>query len=75
MEIALYAMFVGLLIPEIKRSNSKLKVVILAVLISSALSWLPFFNLSEGWIITITTLISAIFAARFIKVEGDRVGK
>ncbi len=75
MEIALYAMFVGLLIPEIKRSNSKLKVVTLAVFISSALSWSPFFNLSEGWIITITTLVSAIFAARFIKVEGDRVGK
>lgn len=75
MEIALYAMFVGLLIPEIKRANSKLKVVILAVFISSGLSWLPGFNLSEGWIITVTTLISAIFAAKFIKVEGDRVGK
>ena len=75
MEIALYAMFVGLLIPEIKRSNSKLKVVILAVFISSGLSWLPVFNLSEGWIITITTLVSALFAAKFIKVEGDRVVK
>ena len=74
MEIALYAMFIGLLVPEFKRSKSKIKVAGLALLISLILSWQPFIAISEGWVITFTTLISALLAAKFIRVEGESNG-
>lgn len=64
MEIALYAMFVGLLIPEIRTSSSKGLAALAAVVISSVLLLLPG-EISESWIITFSTLFSALIAASF----------
>lgn len=60
MGIALYAMFIGLLIPSLKRSRPALTVALLAAVVHSLLRWLPFTaGLSDGWGIILATLCSA----------------
>lgn len=72
MGIALYAMFIALIVPSAKKSKAALIVVIIAVVISSALKFLPFVNLiSEGWSIIITTIIAAAIGAVFFPREDD----
>jgi len=72
MEIALYAMFIGLLYPEVSSAVPKLYVALLALFLSSLLHWLPGMELSEGWIITLVTLISALAGAALF---NDQVGE
>ncbi len=71
MEIALYAMFLGIIVPEVKKSNPKLIVVSLALFLSSLLTWNPFLVLAEGWRIILVTAISAFIAAKLF--AGDDV--
>ena len=60
MGIALYAMFIGLLIPSCKRSRPALTVALLAASIHTVIRWLPAtFGISGGWGIIMATLISA----------------
>lgn len=63
MEIALYAMFLGLIAPEIKSSSSKLKVALIALALSSLISWNPLHNISQGWRITLSTVGAAFLGA------------
>lgn len=71
MGIALYAMFIGLLIPHIKKSKPVLVVSLLAVGMNSLLSWLPMFaGLSNGWGIIIATVVSAALGASWFS-EGE----
>lgn len=58
MSIALYAMFVGLLVPSMKGNR---KVVMLAGTAAFVHSLLYMTSLSTGWAILISTLFSAIF--------------
>jgi 4-azaleucine resistance transporter AzlC len=69
MGIALYAMFIGLLVPSLKKSKPVLMISLIAIGISAALYWIPIFkSLSAGWIIIIATLLaSAIGAITFPK--------
>jgi len=70
MGIALYAMFIGLLVPALKNSRSVILVVIIAIGIHSALCWIPVCaGLSTGWKIIIST-ITAAFAVSCIYPEG-----
>ncbi|MGM0420007.1 MAG: AzlC family ABC transporter permease [Bacillota bacterium] len=71
MEIALYAMFIGLLVPELKTSRNKTKVSLLALGMSSFIHWNPYFIISDGWLITLSTLFSALFAAAFFTEGGE----
>lgn len=64
MGIALYVMFIGLLIPSIKKSRPYLIITIIAILISSAIHWIPpFSSLSSGWSIIITAILAALVGA------------
>lgn len=64
MGIALYAMFIGLLVPSLKNSRPVFLVVILSMTISFALSWMPLTQtISAGWKIIISTMIAALAAA------------
>ena len=64
MGIALYAMFIALIVPASKKSKAVLIVVITAVSASSVLKWLPYLNkISAGWSIIIATLIAATLGA------------
>ncbi|MBA2862806.1 AzlC family ABC transporter permease [Methanococcus maripaludis] len=72
MGISLYVMFIGLLIPAIRRSNKVLKIVMVAIFISSLLTWVPLFNfISTGWIIIITTILASFIGAKFMHGDGD----
>lgn len=64
MGIALYAMFIGLLVPSLRSSRPIVLVVLISMTASFALSWLPFTQtLSAGWKIIISTMIAALVAA------------
>lgn len=72
MGIALYAMFIGLLVPHIKKSQAALVVAALAAATHGLLYWLPLFaTLSSGWRIIIATVISATVGAMVFGEEED----
>lgn len=72
MGIALYAMFIALIVPSAKKSRPALIVVITAVLISSIFKFVPFMKLiSGGWSIIITTVIAAAIGAVFFPRKDD----
>ncbi len=71
MGIALYAMFIGLLVPSLKKSRPVLIVALIAALSHSILVWAPFLpSISTGWSIIIATIISAMSGAILFK-EGS----
>lgn len=60
MGIALYAMFIGLLVPSLRVSRPLLVVALLAVAVNSLFYWLPLFSgIPAGWRIIATTLTAA----------------
>ncbi|WCK55807.1 AzlC family ABC transporter permease [Aneurinibacillus sp. Ricciae_BoGa-3] len=64
MGIALYSMFIGLLLPSMKKSRPILMVAMASVSIHSILHWLPLFSsLSTGWSIIISTILAAAAGA------------
>lgn len=72
MGIALYAMFIGLLIPSIKKSFKFLTVAVIAIVINSILFWLPpFSRMSSGIAIIITTVLAAFIGTILFKKEDD----
>lgn len=72
MGIALYAMFIALIVPSARKSKSALTVVIAAAIISSAFKFLPFIkSISGGWSIIITTIIAATVGALLFPREDD----
>lgn len=73
MGIALYAMFIALIVPASKRSKAAFYVVIIAILISSLFRWMPYLmELSQGWVIILATIIaSAIGAILFPRMEDE----
>jgi len=74
MGIALYAMFIGLLVPSMRTSIKVLVIAVLAMAIHSLLHWLPLFgDISTGWgIITATVLASAV-GAFFYRGEEETI--
>ncbi|WP_428868687.1 AzlC family ABC transporter permease [Clostridium sediminicola] len=70
MGIALYAMFIALVIPESRKSKPILIVTLGAVLVSSLLTWVPIFsNISSGFRIIIATLIASCLGAFYFPRE------
>ncbi|MBM7868366.1 branched-chain amino acid ABC transporter permease [Heliobacterium gestii] len=73
MGIALYAMFIGLLLPSMKRSREVMTIALLAAAIHALLRWLPIFaGLSAGWTIIIATVLSAAAGAAIFTKEANR---
>lgn len=73
--IALYGMFIAIIIPPARRERNVLFTVLLAILASLVFTYLPVLkNLSSGWaIIIITLLVSGIAATLFpreVEVES-----
>ena len=70
MSIALYALFIGLLVPSMKKSG---KVVFLAGLAGVLNSLFIGFGLfSTGWSIVVATIISAVFTETIIWLRRER---
>ncbi|MBO8170266.1 MAG: AzlC family ABC transporter permease [Bacillaceae bacterium] len=74
MGIALYAMFIGLLVPSLKNARPVQVIVLIAVVISSIMHWiLPYFiDLSPGWNIIITTVLSSMIGVILYPKNGDQ---
>lgn len=73
MGIALYGMFIAIIIPPAREQKSVLFAVVLAILASYAFTYLPIIkNLSGGWsVILITVVVSAIAAFLFPVEEKE----
>jgi predicted branched-subunit amino acid permease len=70
--IAIYAMFIAIIIPPAKKNRAILKVVALAVLLSCAFHWLPVLNrVSSGFVIIICAVAAAAFGALAFPVQED----
>ena len=72
LSIALYGMFIAVIIPPSRKKKSVLFTVLFAVLLSCCFHYFPVFSvLSGGWgIIVITLVVSAVAAVLFpIEVE------
>ncbi len=71
MGIALYVMFIGLLVPSLSESNKILICSLLSALIHGILQWTPFlYPISSGWKIVIATVIAASLIALLDKEES-----
>ncbi len=72
MDIALYAMFIGLLIPSVKKSKAAFSITLISIALSSFINWIPTFSkLPAGWSIIIATTVSAIMGAIFFPIERN----
>ncbi|MHC1682419.1 MAG: AzlC family ABC transporter permease [Clostridiaceae bacterium] len=72
MGIALYGMFIALIIPAAKKSKDALVVVIISIFISSAITWIPGFKfISSGWNIVISTVVASSLGALLFQKEDD----
>lgn len=70
MGIALYSMFIALVIPAAKRSRAALAVTGCAIAISTFLRYIPVFSfISGGWRIIISTLIACTLGAKLFPLE------
>jgi predicted branched-subunit amino acid permease len=70
--IAIYAMFVAIIVPQTKRERSLLVVVTVAVVLSAAFYYLPYLNqVSAGLAISICAIVSAVLGAVFFPKKED----
>jgi 4-azaleucine resistance transporter AzlC len=73
MGIALYAMFIALLIPSAAKSKPVLIISLVAAATHALIKWLPLFDsLSAGWSIIISTIIAAAIGAYLYPQEGNQ---
>lgn len=68
--IGLYAMFAGLLFPEIKKSKKILFIGIISVIVYSALYYSKIF--SSGWDIILGIILSSLLGVFILNKEGGR---
>jgi len=67
MGIALYAMFIGLLTPSLRKSRSVLIVASVAAIVNSFLHWTAL--LTAGWNIIISTIIASAIGSFLFRRE------
>ena len=70
MGIALYAMFIAIIIPPAKKSKPVLIIIIMSITIVCIIRYIPFLGfISYGFSIIIATVVSAIFGALFYPIK------
>ena len=74
MGIALYAMFIALVVPASKKSKAALVVTLTGILISCIFTWTPVLNnISSGWRIVIATIVASSVGALCFPKGGEEV--
>ena len=73
MGIALYALFIGLLVPSVRKNRSGLVVAAAAMALSAFIKWTPCLNasLNRGFAIMLAAGAAALFGAIALPVKGD----
>ena len=70
--IAIYGMFLAIIVPAAKKSLSVFIVVAIAVVFSCMFKYLPFLNnVSEGFVIIICSVVAAIVGAIFFPIKEE----
>lgn len=72
--IAIYGMFLAIIIPKARENKSYLKVIVLAVLLSCLFRWVPVLNkVSSGFVIIICAVVASVAGALLYPLpeEGD----
>ena len=73
LSVAIYGMFLAIIISPAKQNKAVLAVVVAAMLISTLFKVIPFLSeVSSGFVIIITTLIVAGAAAYFCPIEDEK---
>lgn len=76
LSVALYGMFIAVVVPVAKKVRPVLWVVIIAILLSCTIYFVPFFSgISTGMSIIICTLIASVIGALFFPVPQEPEAK
>lgn len=68
--IALYGMFIAILVPAMKDNKKILSVVLIAILLSCAFKWLPIINrISVGFAIILSAVLASALGAYFFPLS------
>lgn len=71
--IAIYGMFLAIIIPAARESSGCLKVIVTAVFLSCCFKWIPFINqLSSGFVIIICAVAASALGAVLYPVEEEK---
>ena len=71
--IALYGMFIAILIPAMKENKKILSVVLIAVALSSAFKWAPVINkISVGFAIILSAVLASAIGAYFFPLDSNQ---
>ncbi|WP_255882688.1 MULTISPECIES: AzlC family ABC transporter permease [unclassified Ruminococcus] len=70
--IAIYGMFLAIIIPPAKKNSAILKVIVISVLLSCAFKWVPVLSsVSSGFVIIICTVVAALVGAIFFPIKEE----
>ncbi|MGN1126351.1 MAG: AzlC family ABC transporter permease [Ruminococcus sp.] len=70
--IAIYGMFLAIIIPPAKKDSAILKVIVISVLLSCAFKWMPLLNqVSSGFVIIICTVVASLIGAIFFPIKEE----
>ncbi len=70
--VAIYGMFLAIIIPPSKKNSAILKVVLISMILSCIFKWVPFVNsISSGFSIIICTVIAAAAGAIFFPIKEE----
>lgn len=73
LSLAIYGMFVAIVVPEMKKSRPVLIVVVLSMLLSCAFHYIPFLSsISSGITITIVAISAAVVGAILFPVDEEK---
>ncbi|NLG92384.1 MAG: AzlC family ABC transporter permease [Clostridiales bacterium] len=62
--IAIYGMFIAIIIPPAKKAKPIAKVILLSIVLSCIFKWAPYLNrISSGWVIIVCAVIASAYAA------------
>ena len=74
LSVAIYGMFIAIIIPPAKNDRNVLYVVIASMILSTCFTYLPILNkVSSGFVIIICTVIVSMLAAKFAPIKEEEV--
>lgn len=72
LSIAIYGMFIAIIIPPAKKDRNILYVIIASMLISTCFEYLPVLNdVSSGFVIIVTTIVVSLVASKFAPIKDS----
>lgn len=70
--IAIYGMFLAIIIPKARENTAYMKVIVIAILFSCAFRWLPFLNkVSSGFAIIFCAVAASVAGALLYPLPGE----